>query len=147
VNYIQPTVNTFYEYIARVDHQFGSSDHLFSHYFQDWFTQPAVYDASNLASYRSYFNTRYHSALIGETHIFTPHVLNNLVLNWQREVALRGGAPGSGNITDFGVKNIWQPATGPYISATVGGYFGASSSAFAGWISRQLTPSTTTCTG
>jgi hypothetical protein len=24
-----------------------------------------------LASYRSYFNTRYHSALLAETHIFT----------------------------------------------------------------------------
>src|ERR1035437_1659888 len=60
INYTQPTVNTFQEYIARVDHQFGSTDHLFSHYFQDWFSQPAVYDPAMLSSYRSYFNTRYH---------------------------------------------------------------------------------------
>jgi hypothetical protein len=139
VNFTQPTVNTFYEYIARVDHQFGSSDHLFSHYFQDWFTQPAVYDASNLLSYRSYYNTRYHSALIGETHIFTPHLLNNLVLNWQRLVALRGGAPGSPNITSFGVNNLWQPATGPYMAASITGYFGAQSAAFAGWIRGNYT--------
>ena len=139
VNYTQPTVNTYYEYIARVDHQFGSSDHLFSHYFQDWFTQPAVYDPSMLSSYRSYFSTRYHSALIGETHIFTPHLLNNLVLNWQREVALRGGPPGSQDITGYGVNNIWQPSTGPYLAASISGYFGAGSSAFAGWVRGNYT--------
>jgi hypothetical protein len=61
---LQPTINDFYEYIARVDHQFGSTDHLFGHYFQDWFNQPAVYDPKMLASYRSYYNTRYHSALL-----------------------------------------------------------------------------------
>ena len=139
VNYTQATVNTFYEYIARVDHQFGSTDHLFSHYYQDWFTQPAIYDPSMLSSYRSYFNTRYHSALIGETHIFTPHLLNNLVLNWQREVALRGGPPGSQDITGYGVQNLWQPGTGPYLAATISGYFGASSSAFAGWVRGNYT--------
>jgi hypothetical protein len=139
INYTQPTVNTYHEYIARVDHQFGSTDHLFSHYFQDWFTQPAVYDPASLSSYRSYFNTRYHSALIGETHIFTPHLLNNLVLNWQREVALRGGAPGSPDITSFGVQNLWQPGTGPYLAASISGYFGAGSSAFAGWIRGNYT--------
>jgi hypothetical protein len=139
INYTQPTVNTYYEYIARVDHQFGSSDHLFSHYFQDWFTQPAVYDPSMLSSYRSYFSTRYHSALIGETHIFTPHLLNNLVLNWQREVALRGGPPGSQDITGYGVQNLWQPGTGPYLAASISGYFGAGSSAFAGWVRGNYT--------
>jgi hypothetical protein len=139
VGYTQPTINTFYEYIARVDHQFGSTDHLFADYYQDWFTQPGVYDPTDLASYRSYFNTRYHNALIGETHIFTPRVLNNLVLNWQREVALRGGPPGSQDITAYGVQNLWQPGTGPYMAASVSGYFGEGSSAFAGWYRGNYT--------
>jgi hypothetical protein len=139
VSYTQPTVNTFYEYIARVDHQFGSSDHLFGHYFQDFFNQPAVYDPNMLASYRSYFSTRYHSALLAETHIFTPRLLNNLVLNWQRIVALRGGPPGSQDITGYGVQNLWQPNTGPYLAASITGYFGASSSAFAGWYRNNYT--------
>jgi hypothetical protein len=139
VNYTQPTINNLYEYIARIDSQIGSKDHLFGHYFQDWFNQPAVYDPTDLASYRSYFNTRYHSALLAETHIFTPNVVNNLVLNWQREVALRGGPPGSQDITGYGVQNIWQPGTGPYLAASVSGYFGAGSSAFAGWIRGNYT--------
>jgi hypothetical protein len=139
VSYTQPTINNFYEFIARVDHQFGSADHLFGHYYQDWFQQPAVYDPTDLASYRSYFNTRYHNAAIAETHIFTPHLLNNLVLNWQREVALRGGPPGSQDITSFGVQNLWQPGTGPYLAASISGYFSAGSSAFAGWIRGNYT--------
>jgi hypothetical protein len=139
VSYVQPTVNNFYEYIARIDHQFGTTDHLFGHYYHDWFSQPAVYDPAMLASYRSYFNTRYQSALIGETHIFTSHLMNNMVLNWQRMVALRGGPPGSPNITSFGVTNLWQPNTGPYMASSVSGYFGAASSAFAGWFRNNYT--------
>jgi Carboxypeptidase regulatory-like domain len=139
VSYTQPTVQNFYEYIARVDHQFGASDHLFGHYFQDFFNQPAVYDPNMLASYRSYFSTRYHSALLAETHIFTPRLVNNLVLNWQRIVALRGGPPDSQNITGYGVQNLWQPNNGPYLAARVNGYFGASSSAFAGWYRGNYT--------
>lgn len=59
--------------------------------------------------------------------------MNALILNYQREIALRGGPPGSPYITDFGVKNLWQPSLGPYLSSTVTGYFGATSSAFASW--------------
>jgi hypothetical protein len=132
--YFKATQNYFDEYSARVDHNFGANDHLFGRYFYDWFQQPAVYDPNNLLSYTSYFNTRYQNALLAETHTFTPNILNNLVLNYQREVSLRGGPPESPDITDFGVnKNVWQPPTGPYLAASVTGYFGASSSAFAGW--------------
>jgi hypothetical protein len=133
VNYSKPVLQSFDEYTARVDHDFGGKDHLFGRYFYDWYTQSGVFDATNLLSYASYFNTRYQNALLAETHAFSDHVLNSLVLNYQREVALRGGPPGSTSITDYGVQNIYQPPTGPFLSATITGYFGASSSAFAAW--------------
>ena len=139
VNFLRATVNNFNEYVGRVDHQLGANDHLFGHYFLDWFEQPAIYDPAMLQSYTSYFNTRYQSALLAETHTFSPSLLNHLVLNYQRIVSLRGGPPGSPNITAFGVKNIWQPPTGPYLASTVTGYFGASSSAFAGWLRNNYT--------
>ena len=139
VNFLTATKANLNEYIARVDHQFGANDHLFGHYFQDWFEQPAIYDSAMLQSYTSYFNTRYQSALLAETHTFSPSLLNNLVLNYQRIVSLRGGPPGSPYITDFGVKNIWQPPTGPYLAASVTGYFKASSSAYAGWLRNNYT--------
>ncbi len=133
VSYFKPTTQFYNEYVSRVDHQFGANDHLFGHYYQNYFEQAADYDPSNLLTYTSYFNTRYHSALLAETHTFTSNLLNNLVVSYQREVALRGGPPGSQNITSFGVKNIWQPTVGPYLQATITNYFGASSSAFAAW--------------
>lgn len=132
ISYFQPTDQTFNEYVARVDHSFGSKDHLFGRYYYNYYLQPGVYDAKNLAKYRSFFNTRYQNALISETHAFTSSLINSLVLNYQREVSLRGGPPGSPDITDFGV-NIWQPNTGPFLSATISGYFGANSSAYAAW--------------
>lgn len=139
VNFSRAVINNFDEYIARVDHQFGPNDHLFGHYFLDWFEQPAIYDPAMLQSYSSFFNTRYQSALLAETHTFSPNLLNHLVMNYQRIVALRGGPPGSPYITDFGVKNIWQPPTGPYLASTITGYFGASSSAYAGWLRNNYT--------
>jgi hypothetical protein len=139
VNYFKPTIQSYNEYIARVDHDFGTHDHLFGHYYYNYFDQAPIYDPTNLASYTSYFNTRYQNALLSETHIFTSSLLNNLILNYQREVALRGGPPGSQDITAFGVNNIWQPDTGPYLQATITGYFGATSSAFAAWYRNNYT--------
>lgn len=131
VNYFSATQNYLNEDTARVDHTFGANDHMFARYFYDWFQQPGIYNPSDLYSYTSFFNTRYQNALISETHTFTPNLLNNLVLNYQREVSLRGGPPGTGNITQFGVKNIWQPNVGPYMAASVSGYFKVGSSASA----------------
>ena len=139
VNYFQPTVQFFNEYVSRVDHQFGDKDHFFGRYYQNYFEQAAVYNPAMLASYRSYFNTRYQNALLAETHTFTSNILNSLIISYQREVSLRGGPPGSQDITAFGVKNLWQPPTGPYLAATVTNYFGASSSAFAGWLRNNYT--------
>src|SRR5206468_2130307 len=110
VTYTRPTVQSFDEYVARVDHDFGGKDHLFGRYFYDWYTQQGVYNPASLLSYQSYFNTRYQNALLSETHSFTPNLLNALILNYQREIALRGGPPGSPTISSFGV-NVWQPAT------------------------------------
>jgi hypothetical protein len=136
VNYFSATQNYFDEYDARVDHNFGSNDHLFGHYFYDWYHQPAIFNPTNLYSYTSYFQTRYQNALISETHTFTSNILNNLVLNYQREVSQRGGPPGSQDITSLGsagsgLASLWQPNLGPYMALSVSGYFKVGSSASA----------------
>ena len=68
VNYFQPTTQFYDEYIARVDHDFSDKDHLFGHYYSNYFEQAADYNPAMLSSYRSYFNTRYQNALLSETH-------------------------------------------------------------------------------
>ena len=136
VNYFSATQNYFDEYNARVDHNFGANDHLFGHYFYDWYQQPGIFNPTNLYSYTSYFQTRYHNALLSETHTFTNNLLNNLVLNFQREVSQRGGPPGSQDITSLGpsgsgLAGLWQPSLGPYMALSVSGYMKVGSSASA----------------
>jgi hypothetical protein len=136
VNYFSATQNYFTEYDARVDHSFGDRDHLFGHYFYDWYQQPGIYNPTDLYSYASYFQTRYQNALLSETHTFSPSILNNLVLNFQREVSQRGGPPGSFDITQLGpsgsgLAGLWQPNLGPYMALSVSGYMKVGSSASA----------------
>ena len=136
VNYFTATQNYFDEYDARVDHSFGDKDHLFGHYFYDWYQQPPIYNVADLYSYTSYFQTRYQNALLSETHTFSSNILNNLVLNFQREVSQRGGPPGSFDITALGptgsgLAGLWQPNLGPYLALTVSGYMKVGSSASA----------------
>ncbi len=138
LNIYKPTVQAYDEFVSRVDHQFGDKDHLFGHYYENYFLQSAIFNPTDLFTYSSYFNTRYQSALLAETHAFTSNILNNLVVNYQRIVALRGGPPGSQDITSFGV-NVWQPNTGPYMAMSVSGYIGEGSSAFAGWDRNNYT--------
>jgi hypothetical protein len=131
VNYFRPTIQTYDEYVGRVDQALNSKDHLFGHYYYNYFLSQAIYDPANFASYASFYNTRYQNALLSETHTFTFNLVNSLILNYQREVSQRGGPPGSPDVTNFGVKNIYQPNTGPYLNTVVTGYFGTTSSASA----------------
>jgi hypothetical protein len=107
VNFFKPTVQSYNEYFARVDHSFGSRDLMFADYYLNDFAQDGVYNPNNLLTYQSFSNIRYQNALISETHIFTTNLLNNFVLNYQREISLRGGPPGSPDITDYGVQNVY----------------------------------------
>ncbi|HEY1255120.1 MAG TPA: carboxypeptidase regulatory-like domain-containing protein, partial [Terracidiphilus sp.] len=139
VNYFKPTIQSYNEFVSRVDHQFSERDHLFGHYYSNYFLQAGIYDPGNLTTYSSYYNTRYQNALLSETHTFTSNLLNSLVVNYQREVSLRGGPPGSSDITSFGVTNLWQPNTGPYMTFSASGYIGESGAAFAGWLRNNYT--------
>jgi hypothetical protein len=123
-----------------VDHTLGSRDHLFGHYYYNDFDQAGIYDPAELLSYASFSNVRYQNALLSETHTFTNNLLNSFVVNYQREVSLRGGPPGSPNITAFGVNNVFQPPQNSLInSVAVSGYFTVSASAFAGWYRNNYT--------
>lgn len=140
VFYNKPTIQTFNEYFGRVDHSFGDKDHLFGHYYMNDFAQAGILDPNELLSYASFSNVRYHSALLSETHTFTSSLLNSLVINYQREISLRGGPPGSPDITDFGVTNIWQPTEAKTIqSVGISGYFTVSASAYALWQRNNYT--------
>ena len=139
VYYTQPTTVSFKEYIGRVDHSFGAKNHFFGHYYQNFYQQAGIYSPGNLTTYNSYYNTRYQNALLSDTHTFTNNLLDSLIVNYQREISLRGGPPGSQDITAYGVQNLWQPPTGPYMAVSISNYFGESGAAFAGWERNNYT--------
>ena len=133
VHYYLPTIQNYNEFVGRVDHQFGSQDQIFFRYYYNFFNAPSVYNPANLLEYLPLASDRYQNAAINETHIFSPTVVNNLVLNYQREYSVRGDPPGSPSISAFGVQNVYQYASaGPYLNVNItGGYFAVQSTATA----------------
>lgn len=140
VFFTKPTIQSYNEYFGRVDHSFGEHDQLFGHYYQNDFAQDGTYQPSNLLTYASFSNIRYQNALISETHTFTTNLLNNLIINYQREISLRGGPPGSPDITDYGVQNLWQPPQNNLLNQiSVSGYFSISGSPYADFARNNYT--------
>lgn len=127
ISYPTPTHQDFNEYIGRVDHNFGDHDRLFGHYYYNRFDNAGQLDLSNLAVYASQSNIVFQSALISESHNFTPNLLNNIVVNYSRELSTRGPVDGSPDVGDFGV-NIYQPPSKILNSIAVTGFFSISGS-------------------
>lgn len=140
VYYFKPTTQAYNEYVSRVDHSFSDRDRMFVHYYLNNFAQAGIYNPVNLLSYSSYANIRYQNALISEAHTFTSNLLNNLIINYQREISDRGGPPGSPTVSDFGVNNVWQPAQNKLLNkVSSSGYFTVSGSAYAEFARNNYT--------
>ena len=120
INFFKPVSQNFIEYIGRGDHRLTSRDHLWGHYFYDRFDAAGVNDPTNLLTYSDFASIRYHSALLAETHTFSPSIVNNINVSYQIEDASRGPLAGGINMNDLGV-NIWQPGFKQINQVCVGG--------------------------
>lgn len=118
----KPTSQDMDEGVGRYDQDLGDHDHLAARYFLDKFHNQGVLDLTNLLTYADTSDITYQNALVSEDHTFTPHVINNLILSYQREGAVRGPAGNGIDVSDFGV-NIWQPANKSIQNIGVSGYF------------------------
>jgi len=123
VFYSVPIVEIFNEYITRVDHDLTTKDHIFGHYYYNFFQINGTFNPTNLLTYKDAANIRYQSALISETHTFRSNLLNSLIINYTRDIAARQPQPDAQDVADFGV-NIWQPATKAIQQVAVSGFFG-----------------------
>ena len=103
VYYQQPTSETFNEYVARGDQEIGNNDRVTLRYYYNDFALDAA-------------------------HTFSPNLLNNLIVNYSREVSTRGPSSATPNMTDLGVLNIWQPANKAIQSISVSGFFSTGAS-------------------
>lgn len=118
----KPTSQDLDEGVGRFDQDLSQNDHLVARYFLDKFKNKGVLDLSNLLTYSDDAEITYQNALVSESHTFTPYLINNLIVSYQREGAVRGPASGSINMNDLGV-NVWQPAQKAIQNIGVSGYF------------------------
>lgn len=130
IAYALPLSQSFNEYIARGDYETPSQkDHLFARYYLDKYNDNPFLDPSNYLSLVSYSQIYSHNAIIGETHTFTPNLLNDFRLSFSR-VSTNAGPPSKSiSVADLGVA-VTQPAN--FAKAldgiSVSGYFNANSS-------------------
>lgn len=120
INYFKPVSQNFIEYFGRVDQKLSANDLLWGHYYYNRFDVQGVANPQNLLTYSDQASIRYHSALLAETHTFTPNLLNTINISYQIEDASRGPVAGSPSVADLGV-NIWQPAFKQINQICVGG--------------------------
>jgi hypothetical protein len=130
VFYQNPIAQGYNEVVVRVDHDAGSKDHIFVHYYQNHFTNAGVLNTANLLTYADFADIRVQSALASATHSFTSNLLNNLVVNYSREVSTRGPLANAPSVADFGV-NIYQPPNKAIVGIAATGFFSLGDNAHA----------------
>jgi hypothetical protein len=128
VTYGIPQSQTFNEYVARGDHSFSSRDHLQLRYYLDKYNNNPFLNPANYLSLVSSAQIFSHNAIIGETHIFSPNILNDFRLSFSRVTTNSGPPPGSITVNSLGL-NIYQPPSAPTLDGiSVSGYFTSNSS-------------------
>jgi TonB-dependent receptor-like protein len=96
--------------MGRLDHSIGQNDKITARYEFDRFTKGPVFNPQLLVAYTdATFSIIAQNALLHETHIFSPRVINDARFSYSREVSTRGPAPNAANVTDFGVAIPFQP--------------------------------------
>ena len=134
--YAQPQMQDFNEYVARVDHSFSEKDRLAARYFFDRFHQVPFLELSNYLDNVNYAVIDAQNALLSESHILGPAMLNEIRLGFSRETANRGAAPGSLSLADLGVQ-IYQPGQKTLEGINVSGFFNVAQTDPAAFIRNQ----------
>jgi hypothetical protein len=98
----KPDVENYDSGIGRIDHEIGKSDKITGRYEFDRFTKAPVFNPLELVAYTdATFSIVAQNALIHETHIFSPRLLNDFRMSYSREVSLRGPSPDAVSIATF----------------------------------------------
>lgn len=118
-----PVVQNYDEFITRIDYSLSGSDRFNYRFNKNWYDQPGIFANNNLLTYAlGTPDTSYNTAL-QETHIFSPTLLNDARFAVTRVVTTRHPPPGTPNMTDFGVQNMYQSPTKAIEGFTVSGLF------------------------
>ena len=89
--------------ILRIDHQISSADRLTGRFFEDNFRNAPYFDPHDYVSYADGSGSQVYNLSLGEIHIFSPTLLNDFNIGFDRERSKRGPPDGVPNMTDLGV--------------------------------------------
>ncbi|HWB97873.1 MAG TPA: carboxypeptidase regulatory-like domain-containing protein, partial [Bryobacteraceae bacterium] len=134
-----PIVQNLDETVERFDHSFSDKDRLTFRATWNNFVNQAVFDPQNILTLSSGSEITSQNYLLHETHLFRSNVLNDFRFTYWRLKSSRGPAPGSPNVADFGVQNIFQAAPKSVQGLSVSGFFSFSESPFAAFVRQGFT--------
>lgn len=102
VPFSKPDIENFDSGIGRIDHSIRKNDKVTGRYEYDRFTKAPVFNPLLLVAYTdATFSIVAQNALIHETHIFSPRLINDFRVSFSREVSTRGPSPNAVNLTAF----------------------------------------------
>jgi carboxypeptidase family protein/TonB-dependent receptor-like protein len=102
VPFSKPDIENFDSGIGRIDHSIGKKDKITGRYEYDRFTKGPVFNPLELVAYTdATFSIVAQNALVHETHIFSPTLINDFRVSYSREVSTRGPASNAANLAAF----------------------------------------------
>ena len=139
VTFLKPQNDNFDEVIGRVDHSFRQSDRLAVRYDYNRFHRDAVFDPANFLTYADGATIPAQNALIHETHLFKPNLINDFRFGYSREAARRGPASTVPSVKALGSNIPFQPATNAIQQIRVNGFFNFGDNPTASFIRNNFT--------
>lgn len=113
----------FNEYDGRFDHAISDKDRVTGRFTYNKFTNAGFLDPQNILTYADFSKIKAQNYLFHETHIFRPNLMNDFRFSYSREISQRGPPSNAPNVTDFGVKNIFQPVPKAIQGISASGFF------------------------
>jgi hypothetical protein len=120
VSYSIPNLNYDDEFITRIDYTLCQKDNLYVRYFLDSNQIPSFYSPTNILPTSQSGNPeiRWQTITLGENHIFSPRIVNTFHVTGVRRQLSRGFAPGTPNLSAFGIKDFQSVPTGLWINCS-----------------------------
>jgi Carboxypeptidase regulatory-like domain/TonB dependent receptor len=110
VPFSKPDTENYDSGIGRIDHAIGRKDKITGRYEFDRFTKAPVFQPLQLVAYTdATFSIVAQNALVHETHIFSPRLVNDFRMSYSREVSTRGPSPQAVNLNALGSTVPFEP--------------------------------------
>jgi len=108
ITYGLPLSQSFNEYVVRGDQTLGSKDRFFARYYLDKYNNNPFLNPGNYIATVSASQIYSHNAILGETHVLSPTLLNDVRVSFSRVTTNAGPPANSISAADLGIP-VYQP--------------------------------------